>query len=239
MSKFNQQQPPGEGGLGFSQTDEAGVPDFIEPMLAWRTWLLRKECVLGSTSLTQIKWPSGRVLQAKCADDRPHKAPDENCRCGIYALTYPQQPWSYAAEFSTERWTTLAIVALWGKIIEGPQGWKAEFCYPKLFILCPSTGVPELRYPSPYPEDPLQRRLIGREILYRNWNVPVVFGPSTREGWLDYEVMNKFTEGKYHAAQVLKTLEGEHPADWLMHRAPWLVTGYQEFQLWKESTLVP
>lgn len=56
----------------------------------------------------------------------PHSAPQENCTCGIYSVSAPIECGGYAA---AER--VLVELALWGRIIPGSKGSRAEFAYPK------------------------------------------------------------------------------------------------------------
>lgn len=106
----------------------AELPLFPEAFVGWRSWIVEKGRLISLTS--DVTWPVGDELRAKCAGTG-HKAPFSRCACGVYALKsyiglrrssyYPNDVWGQ--------------VALWGKVIEGEDGYRAEFAYPKtLFV---------------------------------------------------------------------------------------------------------
>lgn len=58
-----------------------------------------------------------------------HDSPGESCKCGIYAVADPAPCASYPI-------SVLGRVALWGKVVPGDKGWRAEYAYPlELFVL--------------------------------------------------------------------------------------------------------
>jgi hypothetical protein len=96
-------------------------------------------------------WPPRRELVATCRDRglfflRPwrrkppdHGAPDESCRCGIYATGDLEKAASYLEDRIVHaealRWPVLSRVigrvALWGAVVECDDGWRASHAYPE------------------------------------------------------------------------------------------------------------
>lgn len=125
---------------------EFRVPDAIEPVVAWRYWRLREEGILRSLTGEQQPWIPGKPAVAGCrfgrhdpADTRfqlvacftpdPHRAPDEGCTCGIYAIRdlrhlRGQLLFGFGP-------TVVGEVLLWGKVIPGRHGYRAERAYPR------------------------------------------------------------------------------------------------------------
>ena len=129
------------------------VPDAIEPLIGWRYWCLdKKEGLLHSLSgAGGYLWAPDKRFEARCpvikrgSIDRRyrfvsgmrtdmHEAPGEMCRCGIYAARD-------LMHLRRQMLTRLAIkvvgeVSLWGKIIPGSKGFRAQFAYPRsLFVI--------------------------------------------------------------------------------------------------------
>lgn len=89
-----------------------------------------------------VPWAAGKRMEATCnrpvtlPDDmrwtilyetHAHVAPHENCTCGLYAVTYPER--APVAEI-------LGRVNLWGKIVPGTDGYRAQYGYPKdLYVM--------------------------------------------------------------------------------------------------------
>jgi hypothetical protein len=99
-----------------------------------------------------------RPRQAKVADctqtlgflfelthtDGDHNAPDPKCKCGLYAvdslnrLLEVYDTWSrLRSRLEMERYpAVVGKVKLWGKVIPGEHGWRAQYAYPsELFIV--------------------------------------------------------------------------------------------------------
>lgn len=130
------------------------IPDSIMPFVGVRGWLanktLRDEERLFSV-YKSIDWPIGEHLEAKCIQPASvwagmkganmfvanmrsgtdpvkelpvHDAPYTDCSCGIYALNSTLtdnevKPWQSSA--------ILGIVLLWGHVLEGERGWRAQY----------------------------------------------------------------------------------------------------------------
>jgi len=129
------------------------VPDAIEPVIGWRYWRVdKKERLLHSLSGAKgFLWQPHTRFEARCPVIKPtgidgryrflsgyrgelHDSPGEMCRCGIYAardLTHLRR----------QILTGLALnvvgeVSLWGKLIPGSKGYRAQFAYPRrLFVI--------------------------------------------------------------------------------------------------------
>jgi hypothetical protein len=88
-----------------------------------------------------------------------HVAPDESCRCGIYAaatateaaasVTVPARPREEIVHHVIGR------VSLWGTVVECERGWRAERAYPS-----------SLAVPAPLPQAPKRHTLRRR----RQWS---------------------------------------------------------------------
>jgi hypothetical protein len=94
-------------------------------------------------------WPKREELQARCSLDRLHFSPDANCDCGIYAFRSPKSLWPGYMRASpiqkgwSEGYVVQRIfgeVCLWGQVIRGTRGWRAEYAYPRRLY------IPTTRY---------------------------------------------------------------------------------------------
>ncbi len=131
------------------------VPDSVTPIVAWRYWRLGgADGLLRSLTGRHQRWEPGQALRARCRFDDvdrtdwryrmvsgfsvdPHPAPAEGCTCGLYAAR------SLGALrgqmlFGLNR-MVVGQVSLWGKVIPGQHGYRAEFAYPDR--LCVFEGV--------------------------------------------------------------------------------------------------
>jgi hypothetical protein len=140
------------------------APDYIEPIIAWRAWLVvaEEEEIRLSSVVYRTPWPPRLELEADCRrrvfslpriwQRRPsgHPAPSGTCRCGIYGARDVDCAASYLANALWQeeplRWPVLhrAIgrVALWGTVIECADGWRASRAYPRRIYL-PKRGEPD------------------------------------------------------------------------------------------------
>lgn len=121
--------------------DNTELPDSIEPILAIRGWNIYQEnnkYFLSSCFQYKIIWPFKTKLSALClANDSwmspgiKHTAPLQDCDCGIYALKkapdeHELLPW--------EEDSILGLVFIWGKILEGTKGYRAQFSKPAALL---------------------------------------------------------------------------------------------------------
>lgn len=134
---------------------EFSIPDAIEPIVAWRYWRLgAADGRLCSLTGRHQRWEPAQALEARCrfdAVDRsewryqlvsgfspdPHAAPHEGCTCGLYAARSLDDLRGQPL-FGLSR-MVVGQVALWGKVIPGQFGYRAQFAYPKR--LCVFEGV--------------------------------------------------------------------------------------------------
>jgi len=134
----------------------AAAPDYIEPTIGWRTWLVVPEG--GAFRLRSVVydtlWPARNELVARClhrAVSLPwrrrsvHSPPVDDCACGIYAAREPEEAAAYldgrswADGLSVHR--VIGTVALWGRVVECTRGWRGSLAYPKK-IYVPPTRAP-------------------------------------------------------------------------------------------------
>jgi hypothetical protein len=131
--------------------DGITVPDAIDPIVGWRYWRMdRTGHLLASLGGSGRGWKAGRPKKASCASQRnpndfrfehvsgimtaSHESPEERCRCGIYAARTLE-------ELRSQMLLGLGIavvgeVLLWGKVIPGSRGYRAQYAYPKhLYVM--------------------------------------------------------------------------------------------------------
>lgn len=96
------------------------------PMQAMTARCLAREFHIGPGGFNVFPTPPNAPLMP----DLPihQHVPEEKCTCGIYALT-PDYPIPVIAGLT--RGFVLGEVLLWGKILEGEKGYRAEYAYPK------------------------------------------------------------------------------------------------------------
>jgi hypothetical protein len=121
------------------------APDLVGHMEGWRAWNVSAQLPrfgtapkLYSVTHSSYYWQPRKLSRAICSQDPSH-VPGEKCGCGFYAakdldhlLTLGYS--NYDAEASGQ-FCVVGQLAMWGKVIEGSQGWRAEKAYPvKLFV---------------------------------------------------------------------------------------------------------
>ena len=131
---------------------EVAVPDGVEPIIAWRYWRFDpKTGHLKSLARDRTEWQPNVVFSARCRYERldhtdarwrlvdgslwkPHTSPSEDCRCGIYGarnLRSLRSQFLFGLNFNV-----VGEVSLWGKLIRGVKGYRAQFAYPRsLFVV--------------------------------------------------------------------------------------------------------
>lgn len=135
------------------QAEEAGVPesdpgvmvpDFAEPMVGWRAWgvagnLRPGELPLLHSATYGAVWTPREPMVAVCKSNPDH-VPGERCACGLYSAKTREHLQSmnyhrYGERRSRHEFCVMGEVNLWGKIVEGTQGWRAQCGYPKKLYL--------------------------------------------------------------------------------------------------------
>ena len=120
-----------------------------EPFTAYRAWNWTAE---GITSLNGELWTSKEAFEAKClyaADVRSmqaaasspaaknfweqhmHHAPDPTCTCGMYAGINMQ----HMIDIGYIQRGIHGEVSLWGRLYRHTLGWRAQYAYPKFFVV--------------------------------------------------------------------------------------------------------
>jgi len=136
--------------------DLAKVPDtYVEPFAAYRAWNWTAE---GITSLNGSLWTPKVAFEATCPnhDDlrsmqaaatteaarefwqsKSHVVPDPGCTCGMYAGINMQ----HLIDINYIQRGIHGEVHLWGRLHRHTLGWRAQFAYPKYFVV-PANMVP-------------------------------------------------------------------------------------------------
>jgi hypothetical protein len=136
--------------------DLSKVPDtYIAPFVAYRAWNWTAE---GVTSLNGALWTPKVAFKAAChyaADlcsmraaaigsvaaefwkSKSHQVPDPSCTCGMYAGINMQ----HLIDIGYIQRGLHGEVALWGRLYRHTLGWRAQFAYPKFFIV-PANMIP-------------------------------------------------------------------------------------------------
>lgn len=110
------------------------IPDYISPVVGWRVWQWFDD---GLRSLNGEQWLPGKPLEASCrvlsyeGIRLAHGAPQQTCTCGVYAA----KEMAHLQQKGYIRWGISGEVSLWGNVVEHRLGWRAQFAYPKAFIL--------------------------------------------------------------------------------------------------------
>jgi len=136
--------------------DLSKVPDtYIEPFTAYRAWNWTTE---GVTSLNGKLWTPKvafeatcprahdlRSMQAACSsesakgfwDKQTHQVPEPSCTCGMYAGINMQ----HLIDISYIQRGIHGEVHLWGRLFRHTLGWRAQYAYPKFFVV-PANMIP-------------------------------------------------------------------------------------------------
>jgi hypothetical protein len=110
------------------------APDFISPVVGYRVW---QWDAAGLKSLNGIGWHPGEAFAAECRTQGCHEVPQSNCTCGIYA----SKSLDHLRRLGFTEQRISGEVCLWGTVAEHEEGWRAQFAYPKNFIV-PLSIVP-------------------------------------------------------------------------------------------------
>jgi hypothetical protein len=134
----------------------SAAPDYIEPIVGWRTWLVLQEGEgfrLRSVVYDAL-WSPRTELVARCLHRAlpfpwrrrtRHVPPGRGCGCGVYAARAPDEAATY---LEGRTWAetpcvhrVIGTVSLWGRVVECTRGWRASRAYPKAIY------VPAMRAP--------------------------------------------------------------------------------------------
>lgn len=148
------------------------VPDKIAPEKGWRVWRPWLSSISGPTRTNPRMWVPRERFVARCEPhvypDGSHSAPDERCSCGVHAAkTLDELRDNFLAPIMSG-YGIFGEVSLWGKVIEGEWGFRAEFAYPRSFYI-PLTLKPEVEDGDPF----ARHWLDALESSLREFGVPV------------------------------------------------------------------
>jgi hypothetical protein len=110
------------------------APDYIFPVVGHRVW---QWDAAGLKSLNGIRWHPGEAFTAECRTQGCHEVPRSDCTCGVYA----SRSLDHLRRIGYAQHLIHGEVCLWGTVVEHEGGWRAQFAYPKSFIL-PLSAVP-------------------------------------------------------------------------------------------------
>ncbi len=137
--------------------------------MGWRLWIVVGDggYLWLESVLYAVRWSPRRLFDAVCIPHRRcyfcdpaevaatpiHRAPADECECGVYGAREPDTlaPYldsPYPGRSAVER--VLGRVRLWGKVIECERGWRAEHAYPEQIY------VPNRLTPKQEPHKALQ-----------------------------------------------------------------------------------
>jgi hypothetical protein len=136
--------------------DLGKVPDtYIEPFVAYRAWRWTAE---GVTSLNGALWTPKVAFEATCHyagdlrsiraaaigsvaeefwESKSHQVADPGCTCGMYAGINMQ----HMIDINYIQRGIHGEVSLWGRLYRHTLGWRAQYAYPKFFVV-PANMIP-------------------------------------------------------------------------------------------------
>jgi hypothetical protein len=130
------------------------APDLIEPIIGWRVWRIshrHNETRLASL-VYRAEWPVREPLHARCGapslgwglSRRRHEAPSSHCACGLHGARWELLSREIRRDLLGRKPRfVIGEVALWGTVVEGDLGWRAEFAYPqRLYVPLRQRGRP-------------------------------------------------------------------------------------------------
>lgn len=112
------------------------LPDYLTVRTGWRIWELHADGTLYSP-YKRTPWIPRQALTAVCSDGSHTNFHNEHCGGGIHATKLPEHAltWALPRLHKERRVQVLGQVSLWGHVIEGETGYRAQKAYPKQFYL--------------------------------------------------------------------------------------------------------
>ena len=116
------------------------IPDSIEPVVGYRAWLLVPSTLRLYSISHKVLWEPGVEMVATC--NRHDEPPVDSCSCGLYAamdfnhlfeMGYTKKSGVFAVQ--PGQIAIAGEIAMWGGVIPGTQGWRAQFGYPQRFLI--------------------------------------------------------------------------------------------------------
>jgi hypothetical protein len=113
---------------------EVVIPDIAGVVVGWRAWSIERGGALLSSVVQDTLWPPRERFEAEC--HRPHAVPDKKCSCGLYAArTLDHLAEMVYHRYGGDDFVVVGEVALWGGVIPGTQGWRAQYGYPRRLLV--------------------------------------------------------------------------------------------------------
>lgn len=114
----------------------------LSPISAWRSWVIddprREPRIWLRSPAFGERWSRDEALEATCHGEwmcvpSPGSQP---CRCGIYGSASLRLALAGITDYHRLGHTFFVVgrVALWGKVIPGESGWRAQFAYPTSLV---------------------------------------------------------------------------------------------------------
>ena len=107
------------------------IPDKFGTEVGWRGWRVevRHDQPLLYSVIHKIAWPPNTPMEAYCG--KSHTPPAPRCMCGLYAA----RSLEHLCEIAYHTHGALGEVHLWGTVVPGQLGWRAQYGYPsRLFV---------------------------------------------------------------------------------------------------------
>jgi hypothetical protein len=109
------------------------IPDVAGIITGWRAWHVTTDGLLESLSQDHV-WTPREATVATCG--KRHPVPHEKCMCGLYAArTLDHLAGMGYNGYGADHFAIVGEVAMWGKVIVGTQGWRAQYAYPKRLLV--------------------------------------------------------------------------------------------------------
>jgi hypothetical protein len=132
-------------------------PDYLEPIVAWRGWTVDAYGGLCGSAHREL-WMPGERYRAICKQQlcgHPQwDVPVWRCSCGIYAYKTLKSELEVVMGSAEMQWGSprtsyceqaLGQVNLWGRILVGKLGYRAQFAYPKAIIVSEELGADRIK----------------------------------------------------------------------------------------------
>lgn len=125
--------------------DEIKVPDYVEPLTAYRAWIYNRTNKIFRSTYIDFIWERDTVYQAKCFNhkcgcytialtnylDQPipeeTSVPHTSGVCGFYSLKKYDPDTIAACVGISSSHLVIGEVEIWGKIVEHTHGYRSEF----------------------------------------------------------------------------------------------------------------
>lgn len=128
------------------------IPDYLEPLIAWRGWRVGEDGGLYGPTASAALWIPGEPCRALCGlhapgqagnrylgEGRKHPiwtAPQPRCTCGFYCYkNLSIELLSMLDGFTHYNQACFGQVKIWGRVIEHEDGYRAQYAYPKAVIV--------------------------------------------------------------------------------------------------------